>query len=103
MSESDRPTSNEVLALFQRHVVPIVITHQSDQPRACVITAFAMSVSGHWFLVTAGHVLKELDVLIPCEDQGMYFPQSLKCYKGNRLWCKGDGERRPESTWTPGK
>ena len=35
---------------------------------------------------------KELDVLIPCEDQSMFFPQALKCYRSNKLWCKGNGQ-----------
>lgn len=39
-----------------------------------------------------GESPKELDVLIPCESQEMFFPQSLKCYRGNRLWCRGDGK-----------
>lgn len=39
-----------------------------------------------------GEKPKELDVLIPSTDQALYFPQSLKWYKGARLVCKGNGE-----------
>lgn len=35
---------------------------------------------------------KELDILIPSERMDLVFPQALKCYKGSRLWCKGDGQ-----------
>jgi len=34
----------------------------------------------------------ELDVLIPCNDPNMFFPQSLKCYRGSKLWCRGNGQ-----------
>ena len=33
---------------------------------------------------------KELDIFLPCEDPGLFFPQALKWYKGNRLMCKGN-------------
>ncbi len=33
---------------------------------------------------------KELDVMIPVEDETVSFPQALKYYKANRLVCKGD-------------
>jgi len=35
---------------------------------------------------------RELDVLIPCADPSLYFPQALKWYQGSRLVCKGDGQ-----------
>lgn len=39
-----------------------------------------------------GEKPKELDILIPCADPTLYFPQSLKWYKGARLVCRGNGE-----------
>lgn len=33
----------------------------------------------------------ELDILLPCDDMSMFFPHALECYRGTRLFCKGDG------------
>lgn len=35
---------------------------------------------------------KELDVMLPVEDESMVFPQALKWYEASGLRCKGDGE-----------
>jgi len=39
-----------------------------------------------------GEKPKELDVIIPVEDEAMFFPQALKWYTQTKLMCKGDGE-----------
>lgn len=39
-----------------------------------------------------GEKPKELDIFIPTEDKGMFFPASLKWYTGPRLMCRGDGK-----------
>jgi hypothetical protein len=39
-----------------------------------------------------GEKPKELDIFIPTEDKGMFFPASLKWYAGPRLMCRGDGK-----------
>lgn len=36
---------------------------------------------------------KEIDVMIPCEDLDVAFPQYRKCYGKTGLKCKGDGEK----------
>jgi hypothetical protein len=35
---------------------------------------------------------KELDIIIPIEDENEFFPQALKAYTQTKLLCKGDGE-----------
>jgi hypothetical protein len=40
-----------------------------------------------------GEKPKVLDlVYLPCEDRNIFFPQSLKWYRGARLYCRGDGQ-----------
>jgi len=40
-----------------------------------------------------GETPKSLDVVIPVEDETVFFPQAYKCYGSERgLKCKGDGE-----------
>lgn len=39
-----------------------------------------------------GQEPKKLDVLFPCDDATMFFPQALKLYGGGRLLCKGNGK-----------
>jgi hypothetical protein len=39
-----------------------------------------------------GETPKKLDVLFPCDDPTLFFPQALKLYSTARLLCKGNGK-----------
>ena len=54
-------TEAKVMKLFGRHLVPIAFGFEKDGHRfGSVVTAFALSVSGRWFLITAGHWMPEI-------------------------------------------
>ena len=40
-----------------------------------------------------GQEPRKIDVLFPCDDPTLFFPQALKLYGGGRLLCKGNGAR----------
>lgn len=52
-----KPTNDELVGFFMRHVVPVLFTFQREDepPRTMMMTAFVLSVGKQWFLVTAGH------------------------------------------------
>ena len=58
-SESAKPTHDELVSFFMRHVVPVVFTFQRNHEPAkkMMMTAFVLSVGEQWFLVTAGHAV----------------------------------------------
>lgn len=61
MSEAQRD-ENDFLAFFHRHVIPMVLVLKKGEILApTVITTFVLSVREKWFLVTAGHCLKQID------------------------------------------
>jgi hypothetical protein len=52
----------KAIAFFQQHLTPLYFTFQKDGHKSNgLITAFPLEVHGHWFLITAGHVLKEIE------------------------------------------
>jgi hypothetical protein len=58
------PTDDELVGFFQRHVVPVFFTFQKGQDtQSVVVTAFVLSVSDQWFLVTAGHCIRDIETL----------------------------------------
>ncbi|MDD2694622.1 MAG: hypothetical protein PHD58_01690 [Anaerolineales bacterium] len=53
-----------IVHFFHKHLVPILFTVQEGSiSRQFIITAFVLSVENHWFLVTAGHCLREIETL----------------------------------------
>jgi hypothetical protein len=59
------PTDDELVGFFQRHIVPVLFTFQGEQDtRGVVVTAMVLSVSDQWFLITAGHCIRDIEALI---------------------------------------
>jgi len=59
------PTDDELVGFFQRHVVPVFFTFQKEQDtQNFVVTAFVLSVSDQWFLITAGHCIRDIEARI---------------------------------------
>lgn len=53
---------DELVGFFHRHLVPICIIFDKDKKNAVyVATSFVVSIRNQWFLVTAGHVAKEIN------------------------------------------
>ncbi len=57
---------NQMVSFFMKHVVPIHFTFQKDSDTASekvgkVYSAFVLSVNEVWFLVTAGHCLRDIE------------------------------------------
>ncbi|HUW95521.1 MAG TPA: hypothetical protein VMW58_07015 [Anaerolineae bacterium] len=52
-----KPTHDDLVGFFMRHVVPVFFTFQKEDepPKTMMMTAFVLSVGKQWFLVTAGH------------------------------------------------
>ena len=59
-------SSNEkVVSFFHRHLVPIYFSCKSENDsHSFIVTAFVLSVGNQWFLVTAGHCIKDIEKLI---------------------------------------
>jgi hypothetical protein len=63
LSERHAPEGSEpgLLSSLQKHLVPIYFDLCRDSDRhQLILTAFVLEVRGIWFLVTAGHALKEI-------------------------------------------
>ena len=63
--------SNTVEDFLGKHLVPILFTYidkHKDVRRNLLVTAFSFSVKGRWFLVTAGHIIKDIQDKIHNED-----------------------------------
>ncbi len=57
----DKPKGLTVEAL-ERHLVPIHFTlNQDGREIGHIISAFVLEVRGYWFLITAGHCLREIE------------------------------------------
>lgn len=70
-------TDEDLVGLFQRHSVPIFVTLQKGKKSdSKVITAFVLSVADQWFLVTAGHCLRDI-IDEPIKKHGC---QLTQCY-----------------------
>ncbi len=51
----------DLIAYFMRHLVPIFFTFtKGSTSYSAAITSFVMSIADQWFLVTAGHCLKQI-------------------------------------------
>jgi hypothetical protein len=51
-----------MVRFFHRHLAPILFTiSKDDAEHQFVVTAFVLSVEDKWFLVTAGHCLREIE------------------------------------------
>ena len=58
---SQRPPKGQIVAFFQRHLVPIHVTYRRDDAVGYEIySAFAVDIAGTWCLVSAGHCLSEM-------------------------------------------
>jgi hypothetical protein len=56
---------NDLVSFFHRHVVPVCFTFQKQKATSTfVVTTFVLSVSEHWFLITAGHCIQEIETWI---------------------------------------
>ena len=65
--------------------------HEDDHTSAEAVEAFRKAY---------GEKPRELDILIPAEDEQLWMPTDLKAYKsGVGLWCKGPGQNDDD---TPG-
>jgi hypothetical protein len=52
----------DVIDYFYKHIVPLLFTFQKEEKyQNLVITAFVLSVSEQWFLITAGHCITEIE------------------------------------------
>ena len=64
-------TDDEMVGFFQRHVVPLLFTFQKGQvSESFVVTAFVLSVSDQWFLITAGHCIRDIEARVDCYGYG---------------------------------
>lgn len=55
-------TDEELVGFFHRHVIALVFTFQKErETRNLAVTAFVLSVSDQWFLITAGHCIRLVD------------------------------------------
>ena len=58
-----------IVKFFQRHIIPIHFAFQKENDiQNIVVTSFILSVSDHWFLVTAGHCIRQINELIERTD-----------------------------------
>lgn len=54
-----------VIKLLSRHLVPISFTFQKDSDYFhTIVTTFILSVSDRWFLITAGHCIRDINDLL---------------------------------------
>lgn len=44
------------------------------------------------FVSVYGETPQSIDIYFPTADRSLVFPQALMCYKGMKLWCRGDGK-----------
>lgn len=57
-------TNDELVGFFHRHVVPVFFSFQKDNDiQNFVVTTFVLSVSDYWFLITAGHCIRDIEKL----------------------------------------
>lgn len=59
---------NEIVGFFSRHCVPLYVEYEKDKGiRRGVYSAFVISIQEKWFLITAGHCLREIE---NCQNEG---------------------------------
>lgn len=67
---------DEIVKYFNRHVVPVFFTLQKEQDtQNFVLTAFVLSISDQWFLITAGHCIRCIENLV--KDHGYEIARCL--------------------------
>lgn len=55
--------TDETISFFYRHIVPMVFIFQKgDESYHAQISTFVISIKENWFLVTAGHCLRDVEV-----------------------------------------
>lgn len=56
------PGDDTLVSFFLQHVVPIYFSFKKgDRRSCCLVTSFVMSVHNQWFLMTAGHCIKDIE------------------------------------------
>lgn len=54
-----------IVRFFHKHLVPILFTVQEETvSRQFIVTAFVLSAADQWFLITAGHCLRDIEKLL---------------------------------------
>lgn len=66
MSEEQKRIDDRIVRFFAKHLVPVFFRFEkaSEEPQTGVITAFVLSVANRWFLVTASHCIRDIELLI---------------------------------------
>lgn len=65
---------SRIVGFFQQHLLPAIFTFiKGDDVHNFSITTFVVSIDKDWFLVTAGHCLKDIEYLV--KKQGYKFVQ----------------------------
>ena len=55
-------SDDEIVRYFHRHVVPMIFAFRVEgKIQRYLVTTFVMSVSGQWYLITAGHCIRQID------------------------------------------
>lgn len=59
-------TDDKIVSLFHKHVVYLSFVFEKEEEESCkgIVTFFVLSVAGNWFLITAGHCIRNLEKLI---------------------------------------
>jgi hypothetical protein len=74
------PADDNLVGFFARHIVPVFFTFEKEgQLESLVMTTFVLSIGEHWFLVTAGHCIAEVDRYIEsdCRIAACYLVDSM--------------------------
>ena len=74
------PKDDDLVGFFARHIVPILFTFEkAGRSESLVMTTFVLSIGEHWFLVTAGHCIGEVDRYIEsgCQIAACYLVDSM--------------------------
>lgn len=59
--DNTQKCDGDLIAYFMRHLVPVFFTFtKGSDSHSAVITSFVMSIADQWFLVSAGHCLKQI-------------------------------------------
>jgi hypothetical protein len=59
------PTNDKLVSFFHRHVVPVFFTLQKGEDiQNFVVSTFVLSVADQWFLITAGHCIRDIETLM---------------------------------------
>ena len=78
--EIEVPKDDDLVGFFARHIVPVFFTFEKEGlSESLVMTTFVLSIGEHWFLVTAGHCIGEIDRYIEsgCQIAACYLVDSM--------------------------